>query len=229
MTGGSSLRLRLTRLFLLAGLLAAVFLTATVVSLVQLARATHARVDVYGPALLATQSLATSFSDQQTGVRGFVSSGDENFLVPYVKGRADARASERRLEALLTERPDLRRRLAQVRVAGRAWRETYAVAAIARTREAGASPLPPTTVQEGQARFDEIRGAIARLQAPVRHQRDDAGAVLRASQRRLDVILSVAFAGLLALAAVTFWALRRWVTARSPAWAGRSSRSSSAT
>ncbi|MEO7982304.1 MAG: CHASE3 domain-containing protein [Sporichthyaceae bacterium] len=209
---GASLQLRLTRLFLLTGVVTAVLALATVLSLVQLSRATHDRVDVYGPALLGTETLAGAFSDQETGLRGFLAGGRDTFLLPYADGKAAERHALAQLRRLLTDRPDILRRMARVESAGRQWRRAVATPAIAAVRADGPSQRSFSQAEAGRARFDQIRVELARLRAPVLAEQVTSGAELTRSQHRLDVILAVALVGLLLLVGVAFWALRRWVT-----------------
>ena len=212
MTGTTSLRRRLSVLFVVTGILTAVVVAATLVSLMRLDRATHDRVDVYGPALLDVETLAGSFSDQETGLRGFLAGGQEPFLQPYRAGRAAEMTTMRHIRRLLHARPDLVRRVDDVQAAANEWRASVARPAIARVRTNGVTPQSVADVEAGTAEFDRIRGALVQLRRPVLHERNASSAALSRSQRRLDVILGGALAGLVVLAAATFWALRRWVT-----------------
>jgi signal transduction histidine kinase len=212
MTGGGSLQLRLGRLFLLTGVVTAALAVATVLSLVQLNRATDDRVDVYGPALLDVQTLAGAFSDQETGVRGFLAGGRDTFLTPYVDGRATERQTLRHVRRLLADRPDLLARVDAVEAAGRTWRREVAEPAIAEVRANGvATQQPFSDVEAGAATFDAIREAVTLLRDPVQDARIRSNTALTHSQRRLDAILVIALLGVVVLALATFWALRRWV------------------
>jgi signal transduction histidine kinase len=211
MTGGS-LQLRLTRLFLLTGVVTVALTVATVVALVQLGHATHDRVDIYGPALLDTETLAGSFSDQETGLRGFLAGGRDTFLTPYVDGQATEQQTLRHIRGLLAGRPDLLVKVDAVEAAGRVWRRDVAEPAIATVRADGVSQQQPLSDGEaGKARFDAVRAAVADLRQPVQDARLDAQAALDRSRHLLDVILLVALVGVAVLAVATFWAVRRWV------------------
>jgi signal transduction histidine kinase len=212
MTGGGSLQLRLTRLFLLTGVVTVVLTIATVASLVQLGHATRDRVDVYGPALLDTETLAGSFSDQETGVRGFLAGGRDPFLAPYVDGRAAEQQALRHIRGRLAGRPDLLEKVDAVEAAGRVWRRDVAEPAIAKVRAAGVSQRQPfTDVEAGRAKFDAVRTAVADLRQPVQRSRLEAQTALTRSRRQLDVILLAALVGVAVLAVATVWAVRRWV------------------
>ncbi len=212
MSAASSLQRRLTALFLVTGVVTAVLALATVTLLVQLSRATSARVDVYGPALLRAETLASAYSDQETGIRGFVAARDRSFLQPYLDGRTSADRSLRRLRSVLGNRPDLLVLVADVEAAGRAWQDQVAAPAIeSADTETGSVRQNLAQIEQGKALFDRIRTALDRLQAPIALERERAVDELHSAQVRLYVILSLALLGLVTLSIATFRALRRWI------------------
>ncbi len=209
---GASLQLRLSRLFLLTGIVTVLLSGATALSLVQVSRANHDRIEVYGPALLHVETLARAYSDQETGVRGFVAAGDESFLQPYVDGRTVERRTLRALRGTLREHPVLLDRIAAVRTAGRTWQREVAEPAIARERADARSQQTLEQIEAGRVRFDSVRAAVAALAQPVRADRNLAGDRLATGQLVLHAVLLAALLGLVALSVFTFFALRRWVT-----------------
>jgi len=58
-------------------------------------------VDRIDPAALAARDVLASLVDQETGVRGYALSRDEQFLAPYEAGLLEERAAMRRLRALV--------------------------------------------------------------------------------------------------------------------------------
>ena len=208
-----SLRQRLVRLFAVVAVVTALLTLLTVGAFVQLQRATVDRVDVFGPALLSTETLYRAYSDQETGLRGFLlSDGREDFLDPYDEGRTTERVTLAELRDLLQDEPALLEQVARVRSAAREWQREVAAPAV---RQARAGPVSGSTladVERGRQRFDVIRAELGDLQAPVRERRASADVELKSSQRRLEVVLAVALLGLLLIAFVTWHALRRWVT-----------------
>ena len=74
-------------------------------ALVRLDHARNDRVDRYGPAVLATETLSKAYSDQETGLRGFTSAGDDEFLDPYTNGRGRRTSAGADLRKLLANRP----------------------------------------------------------------------------------------------------------------------------
>lgn len=209
---GTSLRSRLSRLFLLTGAVTVAVAVATVASLVALSQATRDRVDIYGPALLATETLAGAYGDQENGVRAFQVGGRPEFLQPYRAGRRAERRAISRLRTLLAGRPDLLAQLATVGTAGRRWRATTAEPAIARRQSFGQVPQTPGQADRANRSVARVRAALRVLDRALRAERDRAGSSLRRSQRTLDAVLALALLGLVALLLLSFGALRRWVT-----------------
>jgi signal transduction histidine kinase len=208
------LRRRLSLLFAVAAVVTALLAALTVGALVQLERATTDRVEVYGPASLSTETLLRAYSDQETGLRGFLlANGREEFLEPYRSGRSTERDALADTARLLEGEPGLLAQLAQVQAAAREWRREVAMPAIREARSAdGVSRDTIADVEQGKERFDAIRDEITALQEPVLAGRDAAGDDLNDAQRQLQVVLTAALVGLLLIAAGTWQALRRWVT-----------------
>jgi signal transduction histidine kinase len=208
------LRRRLALLFAVAGVITVLLTALTVGALVQLERATADRVEVYGPASLSTETLFRAYSDQETGLRGFLlANGREEFLEPYRSGRSTERDALADTARLLEGEPGLLAQLAQVQAAAREWRREVAMPAIREARSAdGVSRDTIADVEQGKERFDAIRDELTALQEPVLAGRDAAGDDLNDAQRQLQVVLTAALVGLLLIAAGTWQALRRWVT-----------------
>jgi len=208
------LRRRLALLFAVAGVVAALLAALTVGALVQLERATTDRVEVFGPALLSTETLFRAYSDQETGLRGFLlADGREEFLEPYEIGRASEREAVADTARLLGGEPGLLAQLAQVQATAREWHRQVATPAIREARSAdGVSRDTIADVEQGKELFDAIREELTALQEPVLARRDGANDDLDDAQRQLQVVLTAALVGLLIIAAGTWQALRRWVT-----------------
>jgi CHASE3 domain sensor protein len=124
------------------------------------------------PAQASAAALAKAYVDMETGVRGFLLSGQHQLLEPYDAGRADAAAARERLHSLLAGDPVAGRLLDAVATAGAAWEDTLATPAV-RGEEAGT----------GKPLFDALRRPLADLQshldrrvaATVRAANDAAG------------------------------------------------------
>jgi signal transduction histidine kinase len=206
------LRRMLGALFAVAGVSTLVIVLLIATALVRLDRARIDRVEVYGPAALQVETLSKSYSDQETGLRGFISTDRIRFLAPYDAARVVEREQERQLAGRLRDRPDLLRRLADIRAAAQNWQANVALPAIAKTKRDGPKSATLRDIEAGKAQFDQLRRAVARLQAPVLVSRDRAGRVLDQQLLLLRVVLVVSLLLLLVVATLTAVALRRWVT-----------------
>jgi signal transduction histidine kinase len=181
-------------------------------ALVHLDHARKDRVDRYGPAALATETLSKAYSDQETGLRGYTSAGQSSFLAPYRNGRTAEKAQIQLLRQLLAPRADLRADLDEVIAAARSWRMTVAQPAITATREHGVKGARSDQIDQGKRSFDAIRASITRLQLPVQHSRDLASRSLSHSLTQLRLTLLVSLALLITVGLLAWVAVRRWVT-----------------
>jgi signal transduction histidine kinase len=186
-------------------LLALFSLAAIAVGAVTLNNQSTARarlVNTLDPAALHAAQLYTALLNQETGLRGYLLSGNQAFLSPYVTGLAQQRYEVRRLDTLLAGMPiaraDLRLLLARVD----AWRSGYAQTAI-HTVAATGKPLVSPTIAVGRADFDAIRAPIATLQGYLAGQRTAAMSALHSSATVLDVTgITIAVALLLVITGV---------------------------
>ena len=208
----TTLRRRLALSFLALAVVVSTLGVLSALSLVALSRATVDRVERYGPALLETETLTRAYSDQETGLRGYLVAGSEDFLSPYTEGRAAERASVAHLRELLALRPDLIERLVAVRAEAHGWQVEVAEPAIARVRAGGSAEVLIADFERGKARFDLVRAALAALRTPVQTTRDAATAELNRQEVRLRYILVFTSMVLVVIAVLTWLGLRRWVT-----------------
>jgi signal transduction histidine kinase len=207
-----SLRRILGSLFVVAGLVTLLIVVLVGTAMVRLDHARTDRVDVYGPASLNVETLAKSYSDQETGLRGFISIDKRSFLKPYRTGRDVERRQEQILRRTLRHRPDLLRRLDAVQDAAGVWHSTVAEPAITRTERQGPKASTARDIEDGKASFDRIRSALRALQQPVLASRDAAGRVLDQQLDLLRAVLAGSLLLLLVVAALTAFALRRFIT-----------------
>ncbi len=168
------------------------------------------RVD---PALLATLQLQTALLDEETGVRGYVLTGQEPFLAPYTNGTRVERAAFADLDRLaaLGSGGRLRQDLDRVRGNAAAWRNDYADVAVAALRRGDRRAIDDALDAMGKSRFDAIRASLAVLNANLAAERRGARSDLTSAARL--VLVWVVIAGVilvLALIAATL-GLRRVV------------------
>ncbi|MEA2372666.1 MAG: hypothetical protein QOH12_3060 [Solirubrobacteraceae bacterium] len=184
------------------GVLLVIAVIGVVVGLVANARLTSQRTTVLNqiqPAQLADLSLQHSLTDEATGVRGYLLTGEQDFLELYqaaIKGEnaaygelAGLDAGDQKLYSAL---------VAAVHARADRWRTAFVEPALhARGRLAallGASP-------SGNARFALVSAALERLRTTLAAERASASDKLFAIGRLLTVILIVA-GGLIVLGVV---------------------------
>jgi signal transduction histidine kinase len=141
-------------------------------------------VNVIDPAALHGAQLYAALLNQETGLRGYLLSGQRPFLQPYTAGLADQQAQIKDLQPLLAGFPDARADLAETVRRIEAWRSGYALPAIAQV--AAGKPETRANIATGKAEFDAVRDPLAAFQGSLARQRAVAVAELSSSATVLD-------------------------------------------
>lgn len=174
-------------------LLVVVIGLATLVGRLEVTAAEGELEDRKLPANSAVARMSTAYVDQEAGQRGFLLTGEEQFLAPYTSGQRTAVRQERRLRGLLSDDARSLALLTDVVDAGNRWRAQTVEPAIAARRAADSSAA---TMEPERARrlFADVRDALARLTARTddltQHELDR----ISAAQRRANVISGVGLA-----------------------------------
>jgi CHASE3 domain sensor protein len=163
-------------------------------SAVQLRFAQVREARIYLPAEQGVLQLLNAFVDQQTGLRGYLLTGQERYLKPYTDGTGAATAMLPQLEATTRTIPDARTALARVKAAHQVWQQ-YATEQIRLVRgghreEAVAVVASPAS----KARFDELRASVASLQGMVTRAQHDNRSQVVAWEHRLIAVLVLTLA-----------------------------------
>jgi len=187
-----NLRRLLGALSVIAILVVALALGVGALSFSLLLDARRAMIDEIDPAATAARDLFAALVSQETGVRGFLLTGEEAFLEPYERGQVDERDARERLIRDLRNHPRLHHAVAEVDRRAAQWREAYAEAAIDGVR--GGTPSTPAGLAIGKQRFDAIRSAFAELETGLRETRAAALDDLDQSTVRLAAALVAMFA-----------------------------------
>ena len=175
-------------------------IAAGALALTQLSTARTVMVNQLDPALLGAQALSAALVNQETGVRGFVATGNRDFLVPYQQGRQEEDAALATLRRLGTAEslPELTTGLDAIRGKIEAWRADYAeptIAAVTASGPAGVNVDPAL----GKARFDALRAAFERQRTGLTEARTNARASLDSAANTLLALCIAIGAGLLVL------------------------------
>jgi signal transduction histidine kinase len=165
-----SLRRRVTVLLVVAGAIIAVMVVGAFLTLSRLSGARERVADRYDPALVASAQLLAAAVDQETGLRGFVLSGESSFLEPWTAGQAQEIAITRRLAGLLRGDPLATRALEAFETASVDWREQVGTP----ISESDPGEVTEDQVTLSKTLFDGIRARHAVLEETVQQQRDRA-------------------------------------------------------
>jgi serine phosphatase RsbU (regulator of sigma subunit) len=156
--------------------------------------------------------LRAAYGDQETGERGYLITGQQDFLQPYTNGIDDARVVTTQLTTFAANHEPAMAALDDVSAAAEAWRTDAAEPEIA-ARKAGDTSRADALVAggTGKARFDDLRSTLDTLDGVI-----DRGVakvdreVTEARQRTYSAFfVSVAAAALVTVVAA--WLVRRWV------------------
>jgi signal transduction histidine kinase len=156
-------------------------------ALADLSSARSRVVNVIDPAAQAGQKLAYDIVNQETGVRGYLLSGNQSFLEPYNSGLAGQNEQVRILRRLTPGLPSVGADLTQVLARVDAWRDGYAASAIQQVRAAG-KPVVSTEVFRGKMLFDLIRTPLSSMESTLSSDRAQASVSLNDSATTVDAV-----------------------------------------
>ncbi|MFF4191507.1 CHASE3 domain-containing protein [Nonomuraea sp. NPDC001831] len=145
------------------------------------------------PARIEAAQLRSTLIDQETGVRGFLLTGNEDFLQPYTAGVAAELRSRERIATLIGDRPELVGELNAVRDAAATWRRDYAEPLTADKRADGV--VSAARIESGKHAFDEIRALLDRQDDRLADARQHAQDELR----QVEQVRNIAFLVMLIL------------------------------
>jgi len=155
-------------------------------------------VSTIDPAALQVQRLDTALVNQETGVRGYALSAQQDFLQPYHDGVAQEASAIKALRAVIEQLPAAAAAdLNSVATQARLWRTHYAQPTISRISQTG-KPVTGADTVAGKAEFDALRDKISTLQGGISDARERAVTELNDSSTVLDVVFIAVAAGLAA-------------------------------
>ena len=179
--------------------LGAVLLAAIAVGAVTLSNLSAGRDQVVkkiDPAALHGSQLYVAMLNQETGLRGYLLSGQRQFLEPYGAGAAEQARQVAALRPLIAGMPGAQRDLSNALNRLATWRTSYAQPAI-RAVAASGKPMPGASVAVGKAEFDSVRAPLAAFQLALAAKREAAVGDLDSSASTLDSIGIASAAALL--------------------------------
>ncbi|MEV6655689.1 sensor histidine kinase [Nocardia fluminea] len=114
------------------------------------------------PAATEAHRLQGALLNQETGIRGYVITGDPQFLEPYDQGRQEQTRAADRLRQLLADHPGLLADLAAVELAAQRWRADFTDPATGTvSSRAGIGADAATGAVRRKALFDAVRDTFA--------------------------------------------------------------------
>ena len=137
--------------------------------------------------------------DLETGMRGYLLTGDETFLAPYKSGKAKIAVEMTTLLELVADSPIQEDRLRRIRALQNQWTE-YAESVIAQRRN-NQEFLARVRQGEGKLEFDEIRReflAFLGMEQRLRQERSDTAEDRTMTAVVVFLLLSLGLSGLLA-------------------------------
>lgn len=152
---------------------------------------TNELVDRIQPARSIAFQLQKSLLDQETGVRGYVLSGDTSFLTPYEEGREGERDHVARIERYIGGDARFAEDVERIEKAAGEWRREQAEPLIAAVREGGPQAATAVDVTESKLQFDYIRDLFDAQQSHLEEARADTRAELNDARSVRDIALVV--------------------------------------
>ena len=165
------------------------------------------------PARDELSSLLTSLVDQETGERGFLLTGKDQFLEPYTKGRIQSEASLRRLRTLLADDPDGLAGVDRIRSRVSAWQQLAADFEI-NVKRSRRDEVVSALVSSGTGLqlFDQLRNEIADVETVLDQRLAHEQAHVKALHDRLAIVRVGNILAALLLLALAGRLVSRWVT-----------------
>jgi len=157
-------------------------------ALASLTSARNRLENVIDPATDAGRDLAFALVNQETGVRGYLLSGQRSFLDPYFTGAASQKQQVAILRRIVPDLPTVQTDLTQTQIRASRWRSQYVAPAIKQVSATGKPVISPA-VTTGKTLFDDIRGPLNGLQANLASHRRQAVQTLNRSATVLNTAL----------------------------------------
>jgi diguanylate cyclase (GGDEF)-like protein len=205
--GGRTSRLR--TLVLLTQIPAVIGITLSLLALVgvvlMLSLSVQPRLSHLRDAASAARDAHDAMLDEETGVRGFLATGERQFLQPYELGKGRRTAADARLVTRLGEEPEVLVKAIAVVNAQQAWQDGWATPSVdgawrhRRGPQAAAADLA-AHLRSGKALFDAYRRSDATLQDSIAEEVHAAeGTYQRALMASAVLLAFIAVASLFAL------------------------------
>ncbi|RAO32925.1 Phytochrome-like protein cph1 [Micromonospora saelicesensis] len=209
--GGWSLRRRVITLLTVVGFLLIGLAGAEAAMAARNRTQIDAVLNETGPLRVQSQELLNALLDQETAIRGYAVSGDQDDLNPYREGLAQEQSVIASMRTLLDDYPEISQELRTVEERVTQWRQSVAEPVIATTEQSGTTAGQALVTEAARQQFDEVRSAVNELQAEVLAAREQTATNVRTSSNVLVVLLIVAALVVVVAGAVLLLSLDRMV------------------
>ncbi|GAA2877456.1 sensor histidine kinase [Streptosporangium fragile] len=161
------------------------------------AEASDLLIDRVSVGRIQSERLQTALLNQETGVRGFVLTGEEAFLQPYAEGLRDESTGMAEIKRVNPGAEPLRELETLSRLA-QGWRARYAEPMIASVRASGAESVTEAQLEESRRSFEAVRQALDAQSAAWARVREAARADMTAARTVQNVTFSAILVAFLA-------------------------------
>jgi len=197
---GWTLRARITALCVATGLVLSALAALAAITAAQNDRQLDDVLNRASPMRAAGESLNTAYVDQETGIRGYAITGEQNSLEPYREGIADEQRNVAEIQTLLHPGDTaIRASLELVMQRAATWHREVADPVIVAVRDQGPDAGRALIAAGKTTDFDELRAAIADMQRYIQALRAQSATEARDSSQTL-VAIQIAAAVIIILA-----------------------------
>ncbi|MFE7579008.1 CHASE3 domain-containing protein [Streptomyces sp. NPDC057521] len=147
-------------------------------------------VDRIQPARSASFQLQNALLNQETGVRGYVLTGDDSFLEPFAAGKKEETDRLARVRSAMGGEQPYSRDLDRIAAAAAEWRRVHADPLIADVRRDGPGARSAAGTAESKAAFDKLRQLYGTQQAHLDDARDRVRGELDDARHTRDRVLT---------------------------------------
>jgi signal transduction histidine kinase len=169
-------------------------------------------IDNIQPARVQAYALQAALRDQETAVRGYVITGDRQFLDPYYAGLEAERQAAQNVRERVGTRPDQMADLDEIEKAAATWRTSYAEPIIADVAGGARSAASRVLTDRGKVEFDRLRAGFDRQNQNLRAARTDGITDLDHMRHWRDSLAIAMVVAFVALAVVLALLVRSAVT-----------------
>ncbi|MFI9064267.1 CHASE3 domain-containing protein [Streptomyces sp. NPDC053429] len=169
-------------------------------------------LDHIAPARVEAYRLQTALLDQETGLRGYVATGDRTFLTPFTEGTRSEPQAAHAIRTLVRGRTQQAADVDAIEEAADHWRRTYARPAIDRVTEGAPRSGDLEDVKRGKEDFDQLRTLFAAQNQHLTDIRNHGRAEIDRVRALRNIILSSMLAVFLLTCLLLAVLLRRLVT-----------------